>query len=98
MLTSRLVAAGLLALDLAGPVLARETLVSGEEIQFEQFDLNWDGFLSRDEVAPAALITARFERFDLNRDGRLDRGEFCALLASLKMDLDRAGARQGVTA
>jgi Ca2+-binding EF-hand superfamily protein len=81
-LASKLVAAALIALD-PGLVLAREIDPRQSEVQFEQFDRNGDGFLSRDEIVASAAIAARFEKFDLNKDGRLDQGEFRALLASL---------------
>jgi Ca2+-binding EF-hand superfamily protein len=84
MLSPKLVAASLVAFELAGPVVAREDLREQPDVQFEQLDRNGDAFLSRDEVAPLARIAARFEKFDLNRDGRLDSGEFRALLASLR--------------
>lgn len=84
MLMPKFVAASLVAFELAGPVVAREDLWDQPEVQFEQLDRNGDAFLSRDEVAPLAQVTARFEKFDLNRDGRLDSGEFRALLASLR--------------
>ncbi|HSD53843.1 MAG TPA: hypothetical protein VLC47_06735 [Burkholderiales bacterium] len=84
MFTPTFVAAGLVALGCAGPAVARDALPWDADAQFERFDRNWDGFLSRDEIVMAALIAARFDRFDLNRDGRLDHGEFRALHASLK--------------
>ena len=84
MLTPKFVAASLVALDLAGPVLARETLPQPQEMPFEQLDRNEDGFLTRDEIVKVAQIAARFDKFDLDRDGRLDRGEFRGLVASLR--------------
>lgn len=83
MVTIKRVAAALLGLGLAVPPAVPGVELSDADARFEELDRNWDGFLSRDEVAKAAQVAARFDKFDINRDGRLDRDEFRTLLVSL---------------
>lgn len=46
--------------------------------EFEQLDSNKDGFLSKEEVANHARITAMFDKLDTNADGKLSSTELKA--------------------
>lgn len=43
---------------------------------FIRLDANFDGFLSRDEVAGDAVLLRDYARFDTNRDGKLSVSEY----------------------
>jgi cytochrome c5 len=51
---------------------------------FIRRDANYDGRLSRQELAGDAVLLRNFERFDENRDGRLDEAEYLKAEAALE--------------
>jgi cytochrome c5 len=69
---------------LAAAKLSPETLAAAQAYDklnianrdFIRRDANFDGFLTRDEVATDGLLADSFVRFDANADGRLDVGEY----------------------
>jgi Ca2+-binding EF-hand superfamily protein len=75
----------------------------GDDQSFREHDLNHDGVLSGEEVAPRAVtdgtdrsrreeMAARFERADRNRDGEIARREWTGTTAAFKrMDEDGDG-------
>jgi cytochrome c5 len=58
---------------------------------FVRRDVNYDGFLSREEVAGDAVLLKSFARFDENRDGRLGEAEYLKGEATLARE--RAAAQ-----
>ena len=50
---------------------------------FVRRDVNYDGFLSRQELAGDDVLLKSFERFDENRDGRLSEAEYIKAEATL---------------
>jgi Ca2+-binding EF-hand superfamily protein len=85
MLSSRFLAASLVAFGLAGaPAFAQDALRADADAQFQQLDRNKKGYLTPADVSGQSALAQRFARFDANGDGRLDRVEFAALVASIK--------------
>jgi hyperosmotically inducible periplasmic protein len=78
------VAAALVAL--AGAAPAAE---SGASPDFNKYDTNRDGFVSREEAAKIPDFSGAFDESDDNRDGRLDSAEF--LKAQSFHERQRAG-------
>ncbi len=54
---------------------------------FIRLDANYDGFLSRDEIAGDNLLLRNLARFDDNRDGRLNETEYLKAEATLAREL-----------
>jgi Ca2+-binding EF-hand superfamily protein len=85
MLTSKFVAASVVAHGLAGaPAFAQDAMRADADAQFQQFDRSNKGYLIPADVSGQPTVAQRFARFDANKDGRLDRSEFAALIASVK--------------
>ena len=81
-LFSAAVAAALIAT--AGPAAAE-----GASADFNKYDTNRDGFVSREEAAKIPDFSMAFDESDDNRDGRLDTAEF--LKAQSFQERQRAG-------
>jgi len=58
---------------------------------FIRRDANYDGFLTREELAGDDTLLAAFARFDENRDGRLGEAEY--LKAEAALERERASAQ-----
>lgn len=78
---------------------ARYDKLNISDRDFIRRDANYDGFLSRSELAGDALLLARFGKSDADRDGRLNAAEYRAAetalareLAAIAVDDDALGA------
>jgi Ca2+-binding EF-hand superfamily protein len=85
MLNPRFLAASILALGItAEPALGQDSTRQSADMEFQQLDVDGDGFITRAEATKIPGVAERFAKFDANKDGKLDRSEFAALVASMK--------------
>lgn len=62
---------------------ARYDKLAVTDRDFLRHDANFDGFLSRDELAGDVVLLRNLARFDGDRDGRLNQAEYLAAEAAL---------------
>ncbi len=85
MLNPSFLAASIIALGItAEPALGQGSTRRSADREFQQLDVDGDGFITRAEATKIPGIAERFAKFNVNRDGKLDRSEFAALVASMK--------------
>lgn len=71
-----------------------------EEIDFDRYDTDGDGFLTQSEWRAVGNVSASFDSMDTNRDGRLSKGEVEAGLTveerNIDYELDEGSEQQDI--